>query len=222
MAGKITLYRSNGACSIAAHMILREYGIPHETRLMTMSPKGAVAADGSMSAEEYRKIHHSGYVPALDVGGTVITENPAILSYIASQVPEKKLLGTNDVEKAQVVQWMAWLSGSLHGMGFGMLFRPVRFVADENLYELIKGRGREVIERCFGMINDRLEGRSFMVGEAETTADYYVAVFWVWSLEQGWEMETRFPNYAKLVRYMHQKKAVRETYEIEDRASYLS
>lgn len=111
----LTLYLVNGACSLAPHALLKHLGIPHRVIIMNLTLEGCAAADGSISAEQYRCVHPLGYVPALQLSsGHVITENVAILNYIHSLVPESKTFGDGPLEYAQVVQWLSFLSGGLH------------------------------------------------------------------------------------------------------------
>lgn len=213
----ITLYRANGACSFGPHAVLKELSIPFNDSRMTWGPDGIESADGSMSNAEYRQIHHLGYVPSLKVGDTVITEMPAILTYIASLVPERNFLGKNSLERAKSTEWMAYLSGSLHGMGYGMVFRPGRFTEDEAQYAAIKEQGRKVVGICYKRIDSLLQGREFAVGESETVVDFNLIIFWYWGVGNGFHMHEEFPNYGQLVRRMESKDSVREVAKIEGR-----
>jgi glutathione S-transferase len=64
---------------------------------------------------------------------------------------------------------MNWISGTLHGQGFGMLFRPKRWTTseDEGVLQGVKEKAREVIKGCFEDVERRLEGRGLAVGEKE-------------------------------------------------------
>src|SRR5688500_7927425 len=80
----LALYFSPGACSTASHIALEEAGAQYEER-------PTLLAKGEHKTPEYTKINPRGKVPALEVDGQVITENTAILTYIARRFPEKKL-----------------------------------------------------------------------------------------------------------------------------------
>lgn len=211
----ITLYRANGACSFVPHAVLKELSIPFNDFRMTWGPEGIESADGSMSNAEYRKIHHLGYIPSLKVGDTVITEMPAVLTYIASLAPDRNFLGKNNLERAKATEWMAYLSGSLHGMGYGMVFRPARFTDDEAQYDAIKQQGRKVVGICYKRIDSLLQGKQFAVGESLTVVDFNLVIFWYWGAGNGFRMREEFPNYGELVRRMELKDSVREVAKIE-------
>lgn len=211
----ITLYRANGACSFVPHAVLKELAIPFQDVVMKWGANGLEAADGSVTSEEYRKIHHFGYVPALRVNDTIITEMPAILTYISSLAPDRKLIGQNDLERAKAAEWMAFLSGSLHGMGYGRVFRPGRFSDDEAQFPTIKQQGKQFVADCYKRIDGLLQGKSFAVGEQDTVVDFNLVIFWYWGLGNGFSMREDYPNYGELVRRMETKESVREVAKLE-------
>ena len=80
-----TLYFSPGSCSMASHILLEECGAEYKTELVAL-------AKGEQRTEEYRRINPEGKVPALAVDCKVITQNVAILPYIANQFPDATIL----------------------------------------------------------------------------------------------------------------------------------
>ena len=84
------LYYSPGACSLSPHIVLRESGLPFE--LVLASTKTHKLADGT----DYYAINAKGYVPLLELdNGERLSEGPAIVQYIADQVPGKALAPSN-------------------------------------------------------------------------------------------------------------------------------
>ena len=80
------LYFSPGACSLSPHIALREAGLSFEMVKVDLSTKQT--ADGT----DFKTINPKGYVPVLQLDdGKVLTEGPAIVQYIADQVPASKL-----------------------------------------------------------------------------------------------------------------------------------
>src|SRR6185503_1987565 len=80
------LYYSPGACSLAPHIVLRESGLAVEPVLANTTTHQL--ADGT----DYYTINPKGYVPLLELdNGERLSEGPAIVQYIADQVPEKQL-----------------------------------------------------------------------------------------------------------------------------------
>ncbi|KAF5663725.1 glutathione S-transferase [Fusarium heterosporum] len=212
---KLTLYRANGACPIVPHAILRHYKIPFTSILLKAGPDGAEAADGSFTNAEYRSIHPRGLVPALTVDGEVITELPAILSYIASLVPSENLAGVTPIQRAKVLEWLAVLSGTLHGIGYGPFLRPGRFSDETAHHSAIKAKGATVVRECFKRIDDALKGREFIVGEALTVVDFNVYIFARWAHKADIDVKTEYPNYYEHLRRTEQLDGVREAIEVE-------
>jgi glutathione S-transferase len=69
------------------------------------------------TGEDYRAINPLGYVPALRLDdGTVLTENAAILQYIADQYPEAQLAppASDRIGRAKLRQWLSFISAELH------------------------------------------------------------------------------------------------------------
>jgi glutathione S-transferase len=82
------------------------------------SPRPAPSSISSKSTgDDYRAINPLGYVPALRLDdGTVLTENSAILQYIADQYPEAELAppASDRVGRAKLRQWLSFISAELH------------------------------------------------------------------------------------------------------------
>ncbi|KAH7149105.1 glutathione S-transferase [Dactylonectria estremocensis] len=211
----LTLYRVNGSCAFVAHAVLLHFGIPFTTVEMKFGPNGVESADGTISHAEYLKVHHKGYVPALDVDGEVITELPAILNYISSLIPERKLFSDEGLGRARVSEWLNWLSGSLHALGFGMAIRPARFSDEPAALDSIQAKGKAFVRECFAKIDGKAKDRDFLVGDDLTAADFYVYIFSRWAGVAGIDLKTEYANYYLFVRRMESVEAVRKAIEAE-------
>ncbi|KAI0159066.1 glutathione S-transferase [Pestalotiopsis sp. NC0098] len=219
----LTLYRGAGACSLVPHAMFHHLHLPFRSIPLEMNANGQyAAADGSFTHEEYvARINPTGFVPALDVGdGTIVTEMPALLSYIVNTAADRgqsaDLLGKTPLEKAQVLQWLTWLSGTLHGQGFGALWRPARFVgAREDLYETVQGKGREIVQAGFSRIEKALDGKQYLVGESLTVADFNLYVFYRWGKRIGLEMNGAYPGYTRVMRAVETLEGLKKAIEVE-------
>ncbi|KAK0644243.1 hypothetical protein B0T16DRAFT_417374 [Cercophora newfieldiana] len=244
----LTLYRINGACSLAAHMTLHELQIPFNTTRMTMNPttQKAEAADGSLTYDEYvRDIHPNGQVPALAVQlpespdlttddsekpkppsapVVVITENPAILMYLAdlsaSLHPAKnlQLAGATDLERAQVASWLSFLSACVHGQAFGALYRPRRYIDGERFPQAenaVREAGRRSLDLFYRQIEDRLVEGRWVVGEGVTVADFNLYVFYRWGIDAGIKMREVYPKWSELTRRLEGRTSVKTAVWLE-------
>ena len=101
------LYYSPGACSLASHMALEEAGADYE-------PVRINFAEAQQRSPEYLRINPKGRVPALAEGDRVVTENPAILRYVARLYPQAKLWPEDPYAEARCTEWLAFISSTVH------------------------------------------------------------------------------------------------------------
>lgn len=207
MSPKLHLYMTSGSCALAAHIALQEIGLPFTTTDLHVQ-RGY--------ASEHLHLNPKGRVPIFDLDGELITESPAILCTISALAPEKHLLGRTPLEHARALEWMAWLSGTLHGQAFGCLFRPARFVGgEESMYEPVRATGRQCAIDSFKQIEEKLAGKEHAVGEAFTVVDAYLYVFYRWGNMLKMGMRENYPNYTRLVEGVVEREAVKKAIEAE-------
>src|SRR6476646_8425407 len=128
----VTLYYAPGTCSLVTHTALHEAGAEHEARRVDLMK-------GEHRTPEYLAINPHGRVPALVTDEGAITENIAILGYLADRFGAPGSLPRGDAYKtAKDTALLTWLSVTVHTAGFGAFFRPARFTADESLHAGIK------------------------------------------------------------------------------------
>ena len=168
----LTLYYSPGACSMASHIALEETGASYETKLIA-------TAKGEQRTPEYLAINPRGKVPALRVDSEVLTENVAILTYLARRFAEANLLPREPLAEARCLSTMAWLSNTVHP-GFTRVFRPERFAADPSAHDAVKQSGREAFWASLQEIDSLLAGKQWLAGDQYTVCDPYALVFYAW------------------------------------------
>lgn len=152
-------------------------------------------------------------VPVLSIDDEIITEVPAILTVLVHLAsPDRKLLGKTLIETARVYEWMNWISGQLHGSGFGCLWRSERYSDDTSALESIKAKGRLNVIAAYAFIETRLGGLH-AVGDAFTVVDLYLLVFYRWAFHIGLEMEKDYPKYTALIANLVKRDAVVKTLE---------
>lgn len=124
------------------------------------------------------------------------------------------------METVRACEWNNWLSTTVHGQGFGALFRPERFNPDVSTHASIKEKARACITESFDMIEARLDG-VHAVGGAYTAVDVYLFVFYRWANEGGWSMREDYPKFTALVEELVKNPAVGKALEAEDIQSTL-
>jgi glutathione S-transferase len=167
------LYYRPNACSLASNIALREAGLKFE--LVKVDRQTRRAADGL----DFNEVNPTGYVPALTLdSGETLTENVAVLQYIADRNPAAKLApAAGTMERYRLVEWLAFINSELH-KSFGPLFR--KDAPDDT-----KNYARQNIATRAGWLNSNLGSRSFLMGEQFTVADAYLFVVLGWGAHVG-------------------------------------
>jgi len=170
---RMKLYYSPGACSLSPHIVLRESGLPFQPVLA--STKTHKLADGT----DYYTINAKGYVPLLELDdGQRLSEGPAIVQYIADQVPEKKLAPAwGTMERYRLIEWLNFITSELH-KGFSPLFNPAT-------PEDYKPLARAALDKRFAWVDQQLEGRDYLMGDSFTVADAYLFTVAGWGRYVG-------------------------------------
>lgn len=172
------LYYKAGACSLSPHIVLVEAGLPYTLESVDLKTK--VTASGV----EYTKINPNGYVPALQFDdGAVLTEGPAIIQYLADQVPAKKLAPpAGSLERARLQEWLNFIATEIH-KSFGALFNPAA-------PEEAKIAAKALLGRRLDYVAQRLEGRDYLLGDF-SVADAYLFTVLNWCRPVGIDLATR-------------------------------
>jgi glutathione S-transferase len=174
------LYFSPLACSLATRIALYEAGA--DAGFIEVDPKTKrIMDDGS----DYIQVYPLGLVPAIRLdGGALLTENAAILQYVADQFPDANLAPKSGIERARLQQWLCFIGTELHKGLFIPLFdrqAPEGTAANT----LAKGESR------LAYLNDYLTGREFLL-DRFTVADAYLYTVLNWSMATPVKFD-RFP-----------------------------
>lgn len=173
------LYYKPGACSMASHIVLNELGASFEL------DKTDTNANTTEAGGDFLKISPNGYVPALLTDdGDIITENPAVLQYLADQSPDFGLAPPNGtLARIRLQETLNFLSSELH-TSFGPFFSGVE-LDDARRKKAEAGVGRRAahIERSLQ------DGRDFLMGNTFTVADAYAFVVLNWAGFVGVSLE---------------------------------
>jgi glutathione S-transferase len=202
----LTLYYSPGACSLASHITIEESGAPYEAHPILL-------AKGEHKTEAYLKINARGKVPALKIDDQVLTENTAILTYLAKTYPAANLLPKDVLGEARCISTMAWLSNTVHPC-FTHIFRPERFSDDVGAHAGIKEAGKRSFFANLQEIDGILAGRPWLQGAQFTTCDPYALVFYSWGFRAELPVK-ELKNYTAWKDRMLQRPAVRKILERE-------
>ncbi len=156
------LYFYPGACSMAAHIVLREAGYTFEMDRVDL------AAQLTAAGEDYRAVNAKGYVPALRLdSGDVLTEDAVILQYLADQKPEAALAPpAGTMERYRLMEWLNFIATELHKT-LGALFNP-KITAEWKAHQI------ELFCRRADWLDAQMAGRPFLMGTCYSVADAYL------------------------------------------------
>lgn len=164
------LYYKPGACPLASHIALLQAGETFEL-VMVDTDNGRTE-----NGEDYKSINPEGYVPALELDdGTILTEGPAILQFIADRHPQSDLApAPGTLARARVQELLNWTGTELH-KAFGPLFRNGTSDAEKILARAAVGRKFDHIEALLA------DGRIWLVEDQFSIADAYLFVVANWA-----------------------------------------
>lgn len=165
------LYVSPRSSSLAARLAFALSGLPGDVQEISLR-------QGEGRTPEYLALNRKGEVPALLLDdGQVLTETPAILLAIGEMAPESGLIPADRMARWRVMEWLSW--GAWHvSRSFNPGFGPHRFGPASAEGEIRASAIRRV-EEMLAFIEQDLEDRDWIVGEAVTAADCMVALITV-------------------------------------------
>lgn len=143
------LYYAPGGCSLADHIALIEVGLPYKLVRVDRNKRTEDGRDFSM-------INPKGYLPALELDdGTILTENLAILTYIAHQAGA--LLPEHGLDRWRALEATSFMTTEFHG-NFGPFFHHDATQAE-------RAKARQLLVKHFATIAEQLGDRRFLIGD---------------------------------------------------------
>lgn len=171
------LYYAPGFTSLADHIAMLEAGIEFELVKVDLSTK-EIEGGGS-----YIDINPTGYVPALKFDdGEVLTENAAILAWVADREP--RLAPRGPLGRYRLIEMLSFIASEIHK----------RFPAYLSAPEESRERIADEIMRWFRLLAGRLD-RGYLFGDRFTVADTYLFQLARGAAELGFPLPEPFPDY---------------------------
>jgi len=166
------LYYTPGACSLSDHIVIEWIGRPYEAVRVSREERKSPA---------YLAINPAGAVPAFEENGWVLTQNAAILNYLADSFPDAGLAGDGTTRsRAEVNKWLAMANADIHP-AFHPLFGATSYLDDPALIELSKQAARAKLRTLFERVDAQLAGRDWIAG-TRSIADPYLFVVTRWAM----------------------------------------
>jgi glutathione S-transferase len=181
------LYISPGACSMASNIALQEAGIQFEISKVDKRTKRADGVD-------FVTINPKGYVPALRLDdGQVLTENVAVLQYIADLNPAAKLAPpAGTMERYRLQEWLSFINSEVH-KSFTPLF-------SSEATEDTKTYARNYLAKRLAYLESALGDKKYLMGDQFTVADAYLFTVLGWGAHVGVDIGPKLKSYSDRVR----------------------
>ena len=162
------LYYAPGACSLSPHIVAEEAGIHldlEKVDLKTHKTEGG---------EDFYAVNPKGYVPALKLDdGSILTEGPAIVQYLADQKPASHLAPeSGTLPRYKLQEWLTFINSEIHKN-----FSPLFGAASEE----VKADAKAKLAKRFDYVNKELAGKDYLIGANFTVADAYLFVMLTWA-----------------------------------------
>ncbi|GAA4792770.1 glutathione binding-like protein [Lysobacter hankyongensis] len=175
MESIMKLYYSPGACSLSDHIVLEWIGQPYEAVKVSREER---------RKPEFLAINPAGAVPALEHDGWVLTQNSAILNYLADLHPGAGLGGDGSARsRAEVNKWVAFSNSDVHP-AFHPLFGSTAYLEDPALIDKSKDAARAKIRTLYERADAHLADKEWLAG-SRSVADPYLYVTYRWARANG-------------------------------------
>lgn len=207
---ELMLYFAPGSCSRVSLIALEETGQPFEARLIRFMK-------GEHRSPQYLSLNPKGKVPLLVVDGEPLSENVAILTFLARAYPHAKLLpfGSGAMQNAQILSLLAWCASGLHPI-VTRIRLPQMFCDVPEGRDRVRAIALEAMAGNFALIESTLSRQPWMLGEWSAVDAY---VYWIWFRSTGSGLDgAPYPHFADHARRMESRASTQRVLEREARA----
>ena len=181
----LTFFGAKGSCSLATHIALEEAGADYEFRKIDT---GA----GEQHKPDYLKINPKGRVPALVTDHGVLTENVALLQFVAQSYPKANLAPADAFGLARMNAFNSYLASTVH-VNHAHKVRGSRWSDDAAVVENLKLKVPQTMTDCAALIETEYLAGPWVMGQHYTVADGYLYTVENWFEGDGVDL-TKFPK----------------------------
>lgn len=162
---EMKLYYSPFACSLAAHIAIREGELDVTLERIDLDTKKT--NDGL----DLKTVNPMDQVPTLVTDdGRVITENVSVLTWLGDRVPARGLVpAPASEERYELTRWISFVATEVHKKGLNLIF-------DATSPEAVKAFGRSYVAKPLARLEQHLSERAYLLGASFSLADAYL--FW--------------------------------------------
>ena len=206
----LKLFYAPGSCALASHIALEEAGADYVAHRMDLRA-------GDQRKPDYLAVNPKGRVPALVTDRGILTENPAILAFVAQSFPQANLAPLDDpFAFAQAQSFNSYLCATVH-VAHAHGRRGYRWADHETSFEDMRRKVPETVGACFDLIEREMFKGPWVMGEGYSICDAYLFTLAEWLESDGLD-PTRFPKVLDHRTRMYERPAVKRALAAEGRA----
>jgi glutathione S-transferase len=211
----LTLYHFAGASSFATNIVLNWTGQSANVHKPAETAK-------NLSGSYADQVNPAALVPSifLPTNGNILTENIAVLHYIAKTGGHQDLVGGDNLwEQSQVLKWSSFFSSNVHS-SFWLVFFTDRFTTNDDPAALahVKEAGLQRVHEKVTILDNHMKGHQWLVGERKTFSDAHLYVFIRWmTLFMTLTMED-LPSHKSFGERMTEDEGVKDALQYKDGA----
>jgi glutathione S-transferase len=195
----LTLYYTPKTCALATHIALIDAGTDYTLKRISF-------ATGEQRTPEFLALNPKGRVPALVTPQGILTETPALLTYLAQTHPKASLAPTDPFALARLQSFTAFLSSTLH-VAHAHGPRGSRWTDDPAAQSALKAYVPTAVTAAFKLIEDGMLQGPFVMCDTYTIADPYLFTMSTW-IEADQVDTTQIPRVMAHREMMSQRPSV--------------
>lgn len=205
----LVLHFAPDTCARVPLIALEEIGHPFGIEVIAFMA-------GQHRSRAYLALNPSGKVPTLVIGGEPLTENVAILTWLADSFPEAGLLpAATGLARTRQLADLAYCSSGLHPL-VTRLRIPHFFCDLPDARQRVFDMAESAMKLHFAIIDERLGKSDWWYGETWSIVDAYLN--WIWFRVTGTDFDgAAFPHFARHDTAMKERPAVIRALELNDR-----
>lgn len=187
--------------ALATHIVLEESGASYEAREIDFTVS-------EQRSEEYLGINPKGRVPALATAEGIITETPALLTYLAQTFPAANLAPIdNPFLLAKCQEFNLYLCSTVH-VAHAHRVRGIRWADDERSITAMQNKVPQNMTECFELIESEMFSGPWVLGENYSICDAYLFTVAQWLKGDGVAL-SKFPAISDFEMRMRKREAVK-------------